>query len=167
MEPLKERPLSFAALTPQASLLFLPGQVNMRGLQETGKNALVLSGMGWNEDGKTVGEDFQIQGEGGAQVTVHVGDKGLVFPDGKVGFLEAHHGKEVRPHLHACQELWCRFQGQEPFKIVEEAELDDPFISFRRRNEVMETSGGVGEHGRNERRGHFDDCAVFLFNFEW
>lgn len=58
MEPLKERPLSFAALTPQASLLFLPGQVNMRGLQEPGENALVLSWMSWNEDGKTVGKDF-------------------------------------------------------------------------------------------------------------
>lgn len=138
----------------------------MRGLQETGKNALVLSGMGWNEDGKAVGEDFQIQREGGAQIAVYIGDKGLVFPDGKVGFLEAHYGEEVRPHLHACQELWCRFQGQKPFKIVEEAEVDDPFISFRRWNEVMETSGGVGEHGSNEGRGDFDDCAVFLFNFE-
>lgn len=74
----------------------------MRGLQETGENALVLSGMGWNEDGKTVGKDFQIQREGGAQVAVYIGDKGLVFLDGKVGFLEAHHGKEVRSHLHAC-----------------------------------------------------------------
>lgn len=83
----------------------------MRGLQETGKNALILSGMSWNEDGKTVGEDFQIQGEGGAQVAVYVGDKGFVFPDGKVGFLEAHYGEEVRSHLHACQELWRRFQG--------------------------------------------------------
>lgn len=79
----------------------------MRGLQETGENALIFSGMGRNEDGKTVGKDFQVQGEGGAQVTVYVCDKGFVFLDGKVGFLEAHHGKEVRSHLHACQELWC------------------------------------------------------------
>lgn len=136
------------------------------GLQETGENALVFPGMVRYEYGKPGGQDFQVQGECGSQVPVHVRHEGFIFPDGEVGLLEAHDSQEIRSHLHAGQKLRRRFQCQEPFKIMEQAELDDSLVPLFRRNEVVETSGGVREHGGDKGGRHFNHRAIVFFDAE-
>lgn len=116
------------------------------------QDAPVFHGVFRREDGEAVREDFQVQGKGGSQVSVHVGDDGFIFRNGKMSLSERDYGEEVRAHLHAGEEFRCRFEGPEPFEIMHEAEFDEPFIPLFRREEIVETAGGVGEHGGDEGR---------------
>lgn len=119
-----------------------------------------------HENGKAVREDLQLEREGGAPVAVNIRAQFFAVGDGDAGFFHVDDGEELFAHLESGEEHRALPEEVEPVEIAKEGELDDAFIPVFRREEIAEAARGVGEHRREEGRGHADDRAAFRLDEE-